>query len=149
MWEKIYSIRQLQTGAAFPLNYQFNQSVLIVKASASNTRLTWHRAGILYPMLLIPEIGAVQTKAIQIKLGSQLIQVANPLNYQFVAEYETVDWFIDISLEFWANLALSSVDINSQINNLNQLAVENRQNIALIQQQLDRIEQDVNTTTGQ
>lgn len=100
-------------------------------------------------MLLIPEIGAVQTKAIQIKLGSQLIQVANPLNYQFVAEYETVDWFIDINLEFWANLALSSIDISSQINSLNQLAVENRENIALIQQQLDRIEQNVNTTTGQ
>lgn len=103
MWEKIYSVRQLQTGAAFPLNYQFNQSILVVKASAANTRLTWHRAGILYPMLLIPEIGAVQTKAVEIKLGSQLIQIANPSNYQFIAEYETVDWFVDINLEFWSN----------------------------------------------
>lgn len=149
MWEKIYSVRQLQTGAAFPLNYQFSQSVLIVKASASNTRLTWHRAGLLYPMLLVPEIGAVQTKAIQVKLGSQLIQVVNPLNYQFIAEYETVDWFVDINLEFWSNAALASTDIVTQVSNLNQLAIENRQNIALIQQQLDRIEQDINTTTGQ
>lgn len=149
MWEKIHSLRQLQTGAAFPVSYQFNQSTLIVKASASNTRLTWHRAGILYPMLLIPEVGIVQTKAIQIKLGSQLVQVVNPLNYQFVAEYETVDWFVDINLEFWANLALTSAEVEVQVNNLNQLAVENRQNIALIQQQLDQIEQNINTNVGQ
>lgn len=149
MWEKIYSVTQLQTGAPFPINYHFNQSILIVKATASNARLTWHRAGIFYPILLIPEIGTVQSKSIQIKLGSQIVQIFNPSNYQFTAEYETVDWFVDINLEFWSNPVLTSVDISSQINNLNQLAVENRQNVALIQQQLDRIEQDINTTTGQ
>lgn len=149
MWEKIHSQKQLQTGAAFPIDYQFNQSILIVKASASNTRLTWHRAGVLYPILQVPDIGLVNTKEIQIKLGSQLIQVVNPLNYQFIAEYKTVDWFVDINLEFWSNANLASANITDRLGNLSQLAIENRQNIALIQQQLDQIEQSISTTAGQ
>lgn len=140
MWEKIHTLRQLQTGASFPINYQFSQSILIIKASASNSRLTWHQAGFFYPAFLIPEIGEVQAKAIQIKLGTQVIQVFNPLNYQFLAEFQTVDHLIDINLEFWVNLALPENDIVAQIANLTQLTIESRENIALVQQQLDRIE---------
>lgn len=149
MWEKVHSIRQLQTGAAFPINYQFTESLLLITASASNTRLTWHRAGMFYPMLMIPEVGIVQTKAIQLKLGSQLVQVFNPSNYRFTAEYETVDWFVDISLDFWTNTSLVSTDINAQVNNLTQLAIENRENIALVQQQLTNIDETLKTAYGQ
>lgn len=149
MWEKVFTARQLQTGAAFPLNYEFNQSILVIKASASNSRLTWHQAGFFYPTFLIPEIGEVQARAIQIKLGIQIVEIFNPLNYQFKAEFQTVDHLIDINLEFWVNLALPANDVTAQIANLTQLTIEGRENIALIQQQLDRIEQDINATTGQ
>lgn len=99
----MHSVRQLQTGAAFPINYQFTGSLLLITASASNTRLTWHKAGSFYPMLLIPEVGIVQTKAARIKLGSQLVEIFNPSNYKFTAEYKTVDWLVDIALDFWIN----------------------------------------------
>lgn len=139
----MHTLRQLQTGAPFPINYQFSQSILIIKAIASNSRLDWHQAGFLRPTFLIPEIGEVQAKGIQIKLGTQIVEIFNPLNYSFRAEFQTVDHLIDINLDFWANLALPDNNNFAQIANLTQLAIENRQNIALVQQQLDRVESKI------
>ena len=149
MWEKVHSVTQRQTGAAFPINYEFSHPTLILTAKASNSKLTWHRAGILYPALKIPEIGLVQSKSVLIKLGSQFIQIYNPQQYNYIVEFESVDWFIDITLDFWLNPNLHEMRIEKQLENLSLLAVESKENIALLQSQLDRIEQSMDTTTGQ
>lgn len=149
MWEKVHSVTQRQTGAAFPINYEFSHSTLILTAKASNSRLTWHRAGILYPALKVPEIGLVQSKSVSVKLGSQFIQIYNPQEYNYIVNFESVDWFIDITLDFWLNASLQEMRVEKQLQNLNLLAVESKENVALLQQQLDRIEQGMNTTTGQ
>jgi hypothetical protein len=148
MWEKVCAISKTQISKAFPINYEFTSQILIVSSTSNSANTTWKRAGYLEPTFLVSEIGQVKAKRKSLIKGIQLIEFKGvPLPY--FLEYQFLSWFLDIDLNIWVNPKLISTEPTIQLEALQQLAIENRENIALLQQQLDKIEQSMDTTTGQ
>lgn len=148
MWEKVYAISKIQVSKTFPINYEFTSQTLIVSANSGSANTTWKRAGYLQPIFLLPDIGQIKGEAKSLIIGTQTVNFID-VEPPYYLEFQFLNWFLDIDLSIWINPNLTSKNINVQINNLTQLAIDNRQAIVSLQTQLDRIEEQLNATTGQ
>lgn len=148
MWEKVYAISKNQVSKAFPINYEFTTQVLIISATSGSANPNWKRAGYLQPIFLLPEIGQVKGQSKSLIIGTQIINFVD-LQLPYFLEFQFLSWFLDIDLSIWANFELSPIELDVRLKTLQDLVIDNKQNLALVQQQLDRIEDQLNATTGQ
>lgn len=97
MWEKVYAISKTQVSKTFPINYEFENQVLIVSATSNSANTTWKRAGYLQPIFLVSEIGQVKAKRRSLIKGIQLINFSN-VSLPYFLEFEFLPWFLTIDL---------------------------------------------------
>lgn len=101
MWELKHVVtKPLITVNPFKIDFQFNKSTLLVAAVSSSADPAWHRAGYLYPIFFVPEVGYVKGLEKHVKLYIQRLTFENiKPTYHF--EFYAHDWIASITLKFW------------------------------------------------
>lgn len=146
MWVKLFSISKQSGEAPFLIEQYFTGFSLIIKAVCYTAKPTWRRAGYLYPEYDVFGIGKVRGKSQQVYLGSQLIyfedsEIINLIEPKFRFYFQCQDWIPDIELTFWQ---YEGTPVSQEYQYVNIITRLNE-----IEAQLDRIEEQLNTTTGQ
>lgn len=141
-----------------PLSILATSNLLLIGGQSSKAEPHWYLAASVIPRYSLSLSGSqfspnIQTEAIEYKIPLNRLVLLNLKNYgavTFFLEIKIPAWHEELSLEVWqCKQPFLSNSVEEKLENLKQLFLEQRENIALLQQQLDRIEQGMNTTTGQ
>lgn len=100
-WELVYTVPLTQTLRPIITERVFNKSTLIVEAIAVDAKPTWYKAGLLYPLIDIADVGRVKSFGQPINLDKQLIKFEQLENIDFQLEFYAHSWIPTISLNFW------------------------------------------------
>jgi len=102
-WELVYTVPLTQTLRPIVVEQVFSKSSLIVEAIAVDARPTWYKAGLLYPLVNISDVGRVKGYGVPINLDKQLIKFDGLENNAYQLEFYAHFWIPSISLSFWEN----------------------------------------------
>lgn len=100
-WELVYTVPLTQTIRPILIERVFEKSVLIVEAIAVDAKPTWYKAGFLYPVLDISDVGKVRNFGQAINLNKQLVKFEELKNIPFQLEFVAYSWIPSIILNFW------------------------------------------------
>lgn len=144
MWRQVAQVQQSHPLHDFTLDHEFASPIIIVEAFANSDFFEHYRVGYIRPIYNQSGISQAVSPARRLKLQKQFLSFLE-LPYNYKVELTFSVWLPALTLTFYEPSAgdiLSLTEIQGGI-------VEQRANLAYLQQQLDRIEQQLNTTTGQ
>ena len=140
-----------------PLNILATSNLLLIGGQSSKAEPHWYLAASVIPRYSLSLPGSrfspnIQTEPTEYKVPLNRLVLLDLKNYDastFFLEIKIPAWHEELSLEIWQyNQRFLSNSVQEKLENLKQLFLEQRENIALLQQQLDRIEQSMDTTAG-
>lgn len=102
-WELVHTVSFYQFDAPFLIDCLFNNSLLIIQAVCPVAKPTWHKAGLIRPVLDVPNIGRVKGSYQLISLETQLIDFSwlTASVPEFKLEFLLYGWLPEINLSFW------------------------------------------------
>lgn len=102
-WQLVHTISFYQFGDPFLIDCLFKNSLLIIQAICPTAKPTWHKAGLIRPMLDVPDIGLVKGNYQLISLEAQLIDFSwlTATVPEFKLEFLLYEWIPEITLTFW------------------------------------------------
>jgi len=104
-WQQVYTLVGSQMANPVVVSDTFTSPALIVRADSSGALRSWHKAGLLYPVINIPEIGLVKGTRRKINLETQVVEFSFLGGLQYTAEFLIFGWLPDITLTFWEEVA--------------------------------------------
>lgn len=140
------------------LNIVATSNALLIGGQSNKAKPTWYLAASVVPKfrLALPNSAFspnIQIEPVEYRIPLNRLVLLRFKNYGadiYFLEIRVPFWHQEINIEVWQYTKLPiPIDVDEKLENLNQLAVENRANIAILQASVDRIEQNINTTTGQ
>lgn len=144
MWRQVHQIQQLHPLRDFTVDYEFGSPIIIVEAFATSDFFENYRVGYVRPVYDEPVITNSVSFSRRIRLQKQFVNFLE-LPYKYKLQVNFSVYLPTITLTFYEPSIgdiLSLTEIQGGI-------IEQRANLAYLQQQLDRIEQGLNTNTGQ
>jgi hypothetical protein len=130
-WELVHTVSFYQSGDPFLIDCLFNNSLLIIQAVCPVAKPTWDKAGLIRPVLDVPNIGLVRGNYQLISLETQLIYFSwlTAAVPEFKLEFLLYGWLPSINLSFWKT-EMSLYPINppdainpNQISSFNSISV--------------------------
>lgn len=131
------------------LPFTFTKNVIAVESTSTIAKSTWKRGIRVHPTLNVTGLFDLTLRYYNTELNKTNLILFTNIVTDYKLRLSIPKWFYDISVKIWEYQHSYQGNVELALNNISQLVLENRENIALIQAQLDRIEQDINTTYGQ
>jgi hypothetical protein len=142
MWNQVLQTSLQVPFKDFTTDYSFNSPFLIISAFATFDYSDNYRIGRVRPIYAVTGGLAAKAPSRTIRLQEQFIQFFQ-IPYPYKLEFTWYVWLPQLTLTFYEPSVgdiPNFADIRSQL-------VESRANVALLQQQLDRIENKINSPT--
>jgi|GEM_PF-2679988 len=99
-WTEVFRASSSYTDKPIVIPHLFASPLVIIRASSVGASPSWNKAGILYPVLSIPELGSVEGAGRSVYFRSRVLKfeslgVSFNLNFQFLGHIP------DVSLTIW------------------------------------------------
>lgn len=144
MWRQVLQTQLQVPFRDFVTDYEFSSPVISIKATSTPDYYDNYRIGKVRGIYSGQGINGSKTPFKTIRLQQQFIQFLEvPYNYKL--EFIWYVWLPTLTLTFYEPQYGDIVNLDLIQGTL----IEQRANIAYMQQQIDRIEQGINTSTGQ
>lgn len=100
-WQLVETVSSSALNSPVIINHSFYNSLIVVEASCSDARPSWHEAGWLIQKRNISNIGLTKGNRKRIYLEKQEVRFdfldLSPYTLEFVAKH----WIPNITLKFW------------------------------------------------
>lgn len=143
MWQQVEQVQQSHPLHDFTTEHEFISPILIVEAFASNDFFENYHVGYLRPIYNDGVIKGTKSYSHKIRLQKQFLNFFE-LPYKFKLEVTFKVWLPNLTLTFYEPEVADTISLTE----IQGLIVEQRTNLAYLQQQLDRLKQQINRSNN-
>lgn len=105
-WQQVYQLNLTYSDNPVAIPYQFATDEIIVQITSTRLDdISYHKAGLLWNITNVPNIGSTKSKPIKVYIARQKVDILRVQGRDYTLEFLPFNWVQDVILTFWEDVA--------------------------------------------